>query len=178
MKKSFLSVSFYPGFWDKWDSPSKKAEMSFFCTILTPISRGHIQWSSEVVELLVLESQICQKWATRSSRPEVFCKKGLLRNFTKFIGKHLCQSVFFNKVAGACNFIKKETLAQVFSYEFFEISKNTFLHWTLLVAASGQHYFPTPLFKRSRFKLSPNPYIINIKIFGNIINMWMKRIFQ
>ena len=27
---------------------------------------------------------------------------------------------------GACNFIKKETLAQVFSCEFLEISKNTF----------------------------------------------------
>ena len=26
----------------------------------------------------------------------------------------------------ACNFIKKESLAQVFSYEFCEISKNTF----------------------------------------------------
>ena len=25
-------------------------------------------------------------------------KKGVLRNFTKFTGKHLCQSVFFNKV--------------------------------------------------------------------------------
>ena len=36
----------------------------------------------------------------RSSRPEVFCKKGVLRNFTKFTGKHLCQSLFFNKVAG------------------------------------------------------------------------------
>ena len=45
----------------------------------------------------------------RSSRPEVFCKKGVLRNFAKFTGKHLRQSLFFNKVA--CNFIKKETLA-------------------------------------------------------------------
>ena len=26
-------------------------------------------------------------------------KKGALRNFTKFTGKHLCQSLFFNKVA-------------------------------------------------------------------------------
>ena len=34
----------------------------------------------------------------RSSRP-VFCKKCVLRNFTKFTGKHLCQSLFFNKVA-------------------------------------------------------------------------------
>ena len=36
----------------------------------------------------------------------------------------------------ACNFIKKETLAQVFSCEFCEISKNTFFHRTPLVAAS------------------------------------------
>ena len=36
----------------------------------------------------------------RSSRLEVFCKKGVLRNFAKFIGKRLCQSLFFNKVAG------------------------------------------------------------------------------
>ena len=34
----------------------------------------------------------------RSSLPEVFCKKGVLINFTKFTGKHLCQSLFFNKV--------------------------------------------------------------------------------
>ena len=39
-----------------------------------------------------------------------------LPRFIKFTGKHLCQS----------NFIKKETLAQVFSCKFYEISKNTF----------------------------------------------------
>ena len=37
---------------------------------------------------------------SRSSHPEVFCKKGVLRNFAKFTKKHLCQSLFFNKVAG------------------------------------------------------------------------------
>ena len=26
--------------------------------------------------------------------------RGVLRNFTKFTGKHVCQSLFFNKVAG------------------------------------------------------------------------------
>ena len=36
----------------------------------------------------------------RSSPPEVFCKKGVLKNFVKFTGKHLCQSLFLNKVAG------------------------------------------------------------------------------
>ena len=33
------------------------------------------------------------------SHPEVFCKKGVLKNFAKVTGKHLCQSLFFNKVA-------------------------------------------------------------------------------
>ena len=32
--------------------------------------------------------------------PEVFYKKGVLENFVKFTRKHLCQSFFFNKVAG------------------------------------------------------------------------------
>ena len=35
----------------------------------------------------------------RSSRPEVFRKKGVPRNFAKVTGKQLCQSLFFNKVA-------------------------------------------------------------------------------
>ena len=32
--------------------------------------------------------------------PEVFCKKGGLKNFAKIHRKHLYQSVFFNKNAG------------------------------------------------------------------------------
>ena len=35
----------------------------------------------------------------KSSHPEVFCKNGVLKNFAKFTRKHLCQSLFFNKVA-------------------------------------------------------------------------------
>ena len=51
------------------------------------------------------------------------------------------------KASLACNFIKKETLTQVLSCEFCEISKNIFLHGTPLVAASGewQKYAPPPL---------------------------------
>ena len=45
------------------------------------------------------------KWDTRfkflrGSRWEVFCKKGVLRNFAKITGKNLCQSLFLIKVAG------------------------------------------------------------------------------
>ena len=36
-----------------------------------------------------------------------FVKKGVLRKFAKFLGKHLYQSLFFNKVAGLpVNFVK------------------------------------------------------------------------
>ena len=49
-------------------------------------------------------------------------KKGALRNFAKFTGKYLLQSLFFNNFADlkpqTCNFIEKETLAEVFSCEF------------------------------------------------------------
>ena len=36
----------------------------------------------------------------KSSHLKVFCRKGVLRNFAKFTWKHLCQSLFLNKVAG------------------------------------------------------------------------------
>ena len=39
---------------------------------------------------------------SRSSRLEVCCRKGVLRNFAKFTGKHLCQSLFFNKLVCIC----------------------------------------------------------------------------
>ena len=57
----------------------------------------------------------------RSSRPNVFCQKGVLRNFAEFTGKHLCQGL-----SKACNFIKIEILTHVFSCKFCKISKNTF----------------------------------------------------
>ena len=53
--------------------------------------------------------------------PEVFLRKGVLRNLARFKGKHLCQSLYFNRVYFKVylyfnnNFIKIGTLAQVFS---------------------------------------------------------------
>ena len=55
-------------------------------------------------------------------------KKGVLRNFVKFTGKHLCQSLYFNKV--------NRDSAQVFSCEFYEIFKTTFSYRTPPVAPS------------------------------------------
>ena len=64
----------------------------------------------------------------------MFREKGALRNFTKFKGKHLCQSLFFNKVAGyAWNFMKKETGTGVFLWILWN-PKNTFLNITPMLA--------------------------------------------
>ena len=42
-----------------------------------------------------------KSWSTSLQKqpPEVFYKKGFLTNFAEFTGKHLCQSLFFNKIA-------------------------------------------------------------------------------
>ena len=71
----------------------------------------------------------CEVWNSlhRSSRPEVFCKKGILKKFSEFTGKHQCQSLFFNKVAG-----KKRLWYRCFPVNF----GNTFLYRTPPVAAS------------------------------------------
>ena len=42
---------------------------------------------------------ICTK--ARSSHQRCSVKQGVLRNFAKFTGKHLCQGHFLNKVTGA-----------------------------------------------------------------------------
>ena len=49
--------------------------------------------------IVIPEAAFTKDKRSRSSRPELFCKKDLLRNFAKFIGKHLCKSLVFNKIA-------------------------------------------------------------------------------
>ena len=81
---------------------------------------------------LSVNVQIC-----RSSHQRGSLKKVFLEISQSSQQKNMCQSLFFNKVAGfACNFIKKEALVQVFSCEFREISKNTFFTKDLWLTAS------------------------------------------
>ena len=75
----------------------------------------------------------------RSSHWRYSVKKLLLEISQNSQKKHLCQSLL-NKVAGlSLQLYQKETLAQVFSCEFCEISKNAFFYQTFLVAASAIH---------------------------------------
>ena len=68
--------------------------------------------------------------------PKQLCG-GVLRNFAKFTGKHLRQSLL----------IKNETLVQVFSCEFCKIFKNTFFYRTPLVNASRAYTYSTIIFR-------------------------------
>ena len=50
-------------------------------------------------------------------------KEGVLRNFTKFTGKHLCQPLFFNKVTGLrpTTLLKKRLWHRCFLVNFAKI---------------------------------------------------------
>ena len=79
---------------------------------------------------LTLDNSVCKD---RSSHQRYSIIKDVLRDFAKFTGRQLCQSLFFNKLQA----LEKETLAQgLFSCEFCEISNNTFFIEHLQVTAS------------------------------------------
>ena len=102
-------------------------------------------------------------------------RKGVLKNFAKFAGKHLCLSLvsFLMKLqAGACNFIKKRTPSQVFSCEFCEISKNTFPYRIPLADASVSAYLSIFLFGkilRCTFVLRISRMLLLIFCFASVL---------
>ena len=51
------------------------------------------------VEIKVQTMMVMKIDFIRNSRPEVLCKKGVLKNFVRITGKHLCRNLFINKVA-------------------------------------------------------------------------------
>ena len=101
-----------------------------------------INWFNAAADTLIAISAISydhlslQTWHMQKQPPEVFCNS--YRNFAKFTGKHLWQSLFLNQVA------------EVLSCEFCEISKNTFFYRTTPVATSAYaHNKHLPNIKRT-----------------------------
>ena len=125
---------------NRWVNASSFMDRRFWLTILIFCGRDCLsflefeQWKRQCFvdsialrQLQIRLSEFRNLWRSlcsrKSSQRKCSVKKGVLTNFAKFTGKHLCQSLHFNKVAGL---IKKETLAQVFSCEFCEICKSIF----------------------------------------------------
>ena len=65
---------------------------------------------------------------------EVFFKKDVLKNFAKFTGKHLCQSLFYNKVAD----MRPATLLKKRLVQFFSMNISTFLRTPILKNICGR----------------------------------------
>ena len=70
----------------------------------------------------------------RRSHQRCSIKRGVLNFFSKFTGKYVCQSLFFNKAAGLrlqpCNFIKKRLWHRCFPVNFVKFLRTPFLQNT------------------------------------------------
>ena len=79
-----------------------------------------------------LETRFVRRGQQRSSRLEVFCRRRVLENFPKFTGKHLCQILFFDKVAGLrlANLLKKRLWHRCFPVNFAKFLRTLFLQNT------------------------------------------------
>ena len=58
--------------------------------------------------------------------PSCYMKKGVLKNLAKFTGKHLCQNLFFNKVAGLNRKFPNEHNCRVYEDECLKASRGVF----------------------------------------------------
>ena len=67
--------------------------------------------------------------------------KGVLKNFTKFTGKHLCESLFFDKVSGyrPTTLLKKRLCHWCFPVNFVKFLRTPFFKRTPSVADKGGH---------------------------------------
>ena len=77
-----------------------------FCAILAQADQNKIVLRANIAQVIFLCNVVSDVFGQheyttflcRSSRPEVFCKKGVLKNLTKFTEKHLCHGLFLNKL--------------------------------------------------------------------------------
>ena len=85
-----------------------------------------------------LSNHVNDVYILRSSHQRRFAKNGVLKNFAKFTEKHLCWSLFLIKLH---KLYWKETPTQMFSCEFCDNFKNTYLEEHLQMVASPFYLF-------------------------------------
>ena len=82
----------------------------------------------------------------RSIHGRCSVRKGVLRNLARFTGKHLCHSLFLNKVGGLrpATLLKKRLWHMFFLVNFAKFLRTTFLQNTsgrLLLKKVGSYFF-------------------------------------
>ena len=116
----------------------------------------------------------CEFANNKSSCPELACKKDAPENSTKYTGKHFCQSLFFNKVAGLkpATLLKERLWHRCFPVNFGKFLRKSFFteHLWWLLLQLGEVVFQ---------KLSFDSYEkLSLKQFSfNILNIWKNLLF-
>ena len=87
-----------------------------------------------------------EKKCSQKQLPEVFHKKGVIKNFEKFTEKHLCQSLFFDKVAGLRPFIVAFRFLPVINFQ--SRGKNTYE----MIQTKNLFYFKSYLINHFLYK--------------------------
>ena len=94
------------------------------------------------------------------------CKNGVLKNFTKFTGKHLCQRLVFNKVAG----LRPATLLRErLWHSCFPVNFMKFLRTLFLQGISGDCFFLLQTLHKTEISMFACYYVMcKISKFRNI----------
>ena len=118
----------------------------------------------------------------RSSRLKVFCRIDVLRNFAKFTGKHLCESLFFDKVAGfrPWTLFKKILWHRCFPVNFAKFLRTHFftehLRWLLLLWRTYEpriiSWFNVPIAQKYIFIL----FVSTSLLFEGVFSLWISLI--
>ena len=113
--------------------------MSFWCIALSYMENFSfdVGWTRQ-------KPTNCISLIFRRSHRRCSVKKGVLKNFTKSIGKHLCQSLFLNKVAELrpATLLKKRLWHMWIPVSFAKCSRTPFLQNTsgrLLLEVIDRH---------------------------------------
>ena len=107
------------------------------------LKHNYMTYSFLLINSRYLVFEVSEAVVQVSSRSEVFCTKVIRKNFAKFAGKHLCQNLFFNKVADLrfVTLLKKRRRHRCFSADFTKFIRAPFftkhLQWLLLKIISN-----------------------------------------
>ena len=106
--------------------PLKKPSFWDLRSCLVRISLERLSFNKCTGSLTILRKK------PRNNRPELYCNKSALINFTQFTGKHLCQSLIFNKFSelSPATLLKKTLWYGCFPVNFAKFSKTPFLQNT------------------------------------------------
>ena len=155
----------------------RNAPIFFFKALNTRIDLVQLSKENENLEKMTETKSIYAKgykWNIyRSSHQRCSVRKGIFRDFAKFTVKYLCQSLFFNKVAGRpATLLKKRLWHKYFTVNFAKSLKMPFLTehlWWLLLYIFHLYPLAYMLFVSvifSKFSFSLDSWTRSIRVFN------------